>query len=345
MKKVIVSISMLLACVASLAGTTNKMYLWLKSGEKIEYTVETVDSITFVMNVADEEQQPVQQGKTPTETMQELRDGLQTYASDDCNTQRTGVDYGEVKSYQYYSTTREKMAPVNILLPPGYNTNEKYPVLYILHGIGGDQNSMLDASMGVQNILGNAIADGAAKKMIVVFPYMFTSKTLTGFTGFNQESVDAYDNFINDLVTDLMPWMEQNFSIATGRNNTAITGFSMGGREALYIGTQRTDLFAYVGAACPAPGILPTQDAYMTHVGMIKNEAEFKYPAGNPDPWILLISGGTNDGVVGTYPEQYHNILTNNGVDHVWHSVPGTGHDGNTVRPHLYNYYRYLFKY
>ena len=75
----------------------------------------------------------------------------------------------------------------------------------------------------------------------------------------------------------------------------------------------------------------------------IKNEADFHLKDGNPEPYIILISGGTNDGTVGNYPEQYHNILKKNNVDHVWHSISGTGHDGSSVQPHLYNFIRHIF--
>ena len=57
-----------------------------------------------------------------------------------------------------------------------------------------------------------------------------------------------------------------------------------------------------------------------------------------------MIAGGTNDGVVGTFPESYHNILTRNGEDHIWISVPGGGHDGSTVTPLMYHFFRNLFK-
>ena len=89
--------------------------------------------------------------------------------------------------------------------------------------------------------------------MIVVFPYIYTSKTKEACDGLNLENSLNYDNFIHDLTNDLMPYIEKNFSVKTGRENTAITGFSMGARESLFIGLTRSDLFGYVGAACPAP--------------------------------------------------------------------------------------------
>ena len=63
-----------------------------------------------------------------------------------------------------------------------------------------------------------------------------------------------------------------------------------------------------------------------------------------PEPEVFMITGGTNDGVVGTFPQQYSQILTRNGVNHVYQSIPGGGHDANSVKPHLYTFMRYAFK-
>ena len=57
-------------------------------------------------------------------------------------------------------------------------------------------------------------------------------------------------------------------------------------------------------------------------------------------PNLILITGGGKDGTVGTQPSAYHNILTTNGVEHVWHAVTNGGHDASSVQPHFYNYLR-----
>lgn len=347
MKKVIVSIFALAASVATAAAqSSDKMYLWLNNGRMVEYSIADVDSISF--------HKYGDQGGTDTpgdqpgtsnpetsakETMQKLRDDLVTFAPNLPN-----ENYGTITAHKYMSMTAGHQKNVNVLLPANYNPQTKYPVLFVLHGIFGDENAMTDGGMGVQKIIANAVKEGKTKDMIVIFPQMYTCPTADMPSyGFDQQTMRYYDNFINDIVNDLLPWAKREFSIADGRKNTAICGFSMGGRESLYIGTQRSDVFGFVGAACPAPGIVPTRDQFMEHEGSIKNEADFRIKEGNPDPYILLVSGGTNDGTVGNYPEQYHNILTKNGVDHVWHSIPGTGHDGSSVVPSFYNFIGHIF--
>ena len=303
MKKVIIPIFALFAGAAtSMAENNDKMYFWLKDGSVVEYAISDVDSLTF------SEREEITPEVNPAETMQKLRDDLVEFAPNVPNN-----SYGEVKTYQYYSKSAGHDKKVRVILPPNYDTNKKYPVLFVIHGIFGDENSRLDEANGVKKMIANAISEGLTKDMIVIFPQMYTSPKGEQPSGiaFDQETMRYYDMFENDLLEDLLPWAKQQFSIAEGRKNTAITGFSLGGREALYIGTQHTDVFGFVGAACPAPGIVPTQDQFMVHEGTIKNEADFHLKDGNPKPYILLISGGTNDGVVGDYPEQYHNILKN----------------------------------
>lgn len=251
--------------------------------------------------------------------------------------------FGELKQITYYSSTAQRNKTANVLLPEGYSTNEKYPVLYVNHGIFCDENQML--GMGVPEIVGNLARSGEAEKMIVVFPQMYTSTTeATPPMGQINAEVEAnYDKFREDLINDLMPYIEENYSVKTGRENTAIAGFSMGGRETLYIGVSRPDKFGYIGAACPAPGVTPATDYAGEHVGSM-TEDEFKISNKAYEPYLLMITGGTNDGTVGTFPQSYHELFTKNGQDHVWLEVPGGGHDNSSVIPHMYNFIRNIFK-
>ncbi len=123
----------------------------------------------------------------------------------------------------------------------------------------------------------------------------------------------------------------------------------MGGRESLYIGISRPDLFGYVCASSPAPGIVPAQD-FMTHSGSFlygtnrrMTNSDFKIPD-DKLPYLLMIAGGTNDSVVGTFPKEYHQLFTTNGTTHIWTEVPGGGHDGSVGIPLFYNFFRAVFK-
>ena len=246
----------------------------------------------------------------------------------------------EKKSYLCKYTGKQKSC--NVILPPNYDPNKKYPVMYILHGIMGNEDDMKNG-FGTQGLMTGLMKSGQAEEFIAVTPNMFTSKTMNGPSGINQQTCAEYDNFLYDISESLIPFIEENYPVKTGRENRAITGFSMGGREAIYIGLMRPDLFAYVGGACPAPGITPGADTWMQHPGCMQ-ESEMKFRDVGPEPNVFMITGGTNDGTVGTFPKQYSDILTRNGVDHVYQSINGGGHGDNSVKPHLYTFFRYAFK-
>ena len=254
---------------------------------------------------------------------------------------RSGVDYGTLEKKTYFSKDAQREKNLNILLPPDYDSSQKYPVLYVFHGIFGSEDSMLDDSMKIQTMLGNLVASGEAEKMIIVFPQMFTTKDDI-FPAFTNESSRAYDAVREDLENSIMPFMEENYSIKTGRENTAVTGFSMGGREALYVGVTRPQLYGYVGGVCPAPGIFPTVDGNMTHEGCM-SPSEFCFGSA-PSPYVLMITCTRFDGTVGDAPESYHNALTQNGVEHIWHELTDGDHGAISVRAHMYNFLRYVFK-
>ncbi len=264
-----------------------------------------------------------------------VRNSLSEKESSDATEEKSDTAYGTFEQVSYYSNVCKRNKNFNVLLPAGYTSSKKYPVLYVLHGYWGDENALLDkgdASLKLRQIIGNAIAQGDAKEMIVVFPDIYASDTQDKCDGLNDKNNKAYDNFINALTKEIMPYMEQNYSIKTGRENTAITGFSMGGRESLYIGFSRSDLFGYIGAMCPAPGL--TTD--------LIPDADLKFT--NNSPYLLMISAGSNDQIVWSTPSGYHDTLNNNNVDHVWHYVTGGDHGGYTIRPHVYNFVRSIFK-
>lgn len=247
------------------------------------------------------------------------------------------IQYPKFQEYTYMSTTAGRETPVNILLPLNYSEDKEYPVLYILHGYWDNEKWMARDAVKLDTMYQNLINNGEAKEMIIVCPYIYCSKDMQYCTGMDTTNTLNYDNFINDLMTDLMPMIESKFSVAKGRENTAITGFSMGGREALYIGFKYPEIFGYIGAVCPAPGVIKgTGYPYNLEV------EDFTFT--NIVPYILMISASTSDGVVGSNPAIYHKRLESNNIEHIWHQMNGTGHDASSVTPHLYNFMRVIFK-
>ncbi len=200
-----------------------------------------------------------------------------------------------------------------------------------MHGYWENQDRMIiegNSTMYTKQIIGNAIAEGDAEEMIVVFPYIYSSQTQDDCTAMDDANNLAYDNFDTVLTTELMPLIEKEYSVKTGKANTAITGFSMGGRESLNIGMKHPDLFGYVGAVCPAPGVT----------------GSFSFESEQAAPSLIFITAGGNDTVVYTTPEGYHNNFTQNGVPHIWHYYESGYHGDNSIHAHIYNFVRAVFK-
>lgn len=286
--------------------------------------------------------------KTSFEIAEEFMSSIVTeeFCPDEYMGLKSGNKYGTTEKKTYYSSTCGRDRKVNVVLPEGYSEDIEYPVVYVLHGAFGNEDSMMNMDYNGKNvsshiIIGNMIADGTAEKMIIVFPYIFASKEKEAYTDNTIEEVKGYDNFVNELVNDLMPFVEENYSVSTGPDNTAIFGFSMGGRESLAVGLAHPDKFGYVGAACPAPGLTPGKDWLFDHPGQYaESELVFEDEA----PYLLLIASGGNDGMSGEFPEKYHKLFDEHGVSNVWYSVSGSGHGEPAVSSLTYNFAKNLFK-
>lgn len=252
--------------------------------------------------------------------------------ADTVKTNQPKVNYGKVDHVTYHSNTCGLDRGFSILFPPSYDGKKKFPVVYFQHGIFGDEYCMInDEKNAFRQVCGNLAAQGEAKEFIIVFGHMYATTNPNQKPSFKQEDVLPYDNFINELINDIMPYVESHYQVLTGRENTAICGFSMGGRESLYIGLNRSDLFGYVGAIAPAPGLVTAKDWAMEHPGMMQ-ESELRFKDGNPLPEFFMVCCGTQDSVVGQFPKSYHKILVTNNVDHIWFEVMGADHNDMAIR-------------
>ncbi len=239
----------------------------------------------------------------------------------------------------YPSETTGTNRLCTIILPPGYTEEKTYPVLYLLHGIGGDHKEWLYGAPA--EIIGNLVAKGDAPEMLVVIPNVrAAADDRVPAEVITPTNIAAFDNFINDLTNDLMPYINAHYSVKSGREHTAVAGLSMGGRESLFIGFSMLTTFGYIGAFSPAPGLLP--DKELNYPGQF-SEAAFTVPAGSPVPYLVLICNGEQDGVVHSVASYYEQTLTANGVPHLYYTMPG-GHDFTVWKNGLYHFVRQIFK-
>ena len=152
------------------------------------------------------------------------------------------VPHGAVAEVTYKSSTLGRDRRMHVYTPPGYeNGRDRYPVFYLLHGAGDNDDSW--STVGRAGfILDNLIATQKARPMVVVMPAGHTSRTNANSVGRS-----ATDEFVGDFVTDVMPYVEKHYRVLTDRPNTAIAGLSMGGLQTLEVAIPRLERFAYVG--------------------------------------------------------------------------------------------------
>jgi enterochelin esterase-like enzyme len=161
------------------------------------------------------------------------------------------VPHGDIRIKRYYSTILNRWRQFYIYTPAGYdeNVNEKYRVLYILHGGGEDERGW--AAQGKTDlILDNLIAEKRAKPMLVVMP-----DGNINLPGFGENNLKMFEAEIKQCV---IPFVEKNFRTKTDAQNRALAGLSMGGLQTLYVGINNINLFSYLGVFSSG-WILPMQ--------------------------------------------------------------------------------------
>jgi enterochelin esterase-like enzyme len=162
--------------------------------------------------------------------------------------------HGVVSAVWYPSPTLDKKRRMVVYTPPGYaDSNEKYPVFYLLHGAGGDEEAWTDLGR-TPNILDNLIAEGKARPMIVVMtngnawsaaaPGHEPVSENSGPPDFSQITGGAFEK---SLVDDVIPFIETHYRTLTDPDNRAIAGLSMGGMHTQTITNTNPGKFAYIG--------------------------------------------------------------------------------------------------
>ena len=162
------------------------------------------------------------------------------------------VPHGILSKVWYPSPSLEKNRRMYVYTPPGYDSsNEKYPVFYLLHGAGGDEDAWTTLGR-TPYILDNLIAEGKAKPMIVVMTNGNTwSSAAPGDEPKTEGTPDfsqmARGGFEKSLVNDVIPFIEKNYRTLTDKNNRAIAGLSMGGMHTQTITNTNPGKFGYIG--------------------------------------------------------------------------------------------------
>jgi len=243
---------------------------------------------------------------------------------------RAGISTGKIDSVKYQSKTVGTTRKALIYTPPGFNKKKKYPVLYLLHGIGGDEKEWLKGG-SPQLILDNLYAEKKIESMIVVMPNGRAMKD-DAATGniMAPDKVAAFATFEQDLLKDLIPYVEGKYPVLKDREHRAIAGLSMGGGQSLNFGLGNLDQFAWVGGFSSAPNTkIPTE--LMPDPEDAKKKLK-----------LLFISCGDNDRLI-TFSKRTHDYMFEHQVPHIYYIEPGV-HDFKVWKNGLYMFSQFLFK-
>jgi enterochelin esterase-like enzyme len=243
---------------------------------------------------------------------------------------RSTIPHGTIDTIIYSSKTVGTNRKALIYTPPGFSKDKKYPVLYLLHGIGGDEKEWLNGGQP-QVILDNLYAEKKIEPMIVVFPNGRAMKDDRPVGNiFDRDKVQAFATFEQDLINDLIPYIEKNYPVIKDSEHRAIAGLSMGGGQALNFGLGNPGEFAWVGSFSAAPNTKVPEE-------LLPNPEEAKKKIK-----LIWISCGDRDGLI-TFSSRTHEYLVKNNVDHIYFIEPGY-HDFKVWKNGLYMFSQFLFK-
>ncbi len=305
---------------------------------------------------------------------------------------RDGVARGNVEAVEYESKSVGGKRKMVVYTPPGYSKDKKYPVLYLLHGAGGNENNWT-RGLAADAILDNLLADKKIVPMVVVMPngslggpggpragaqlagpllkradadkdgkmtreefVAAAGKLFDEWDKDNKGSVDekqlaeglnsllpapggrpgrgpgpgfgANNAFENDLLKDVIPYIESHYSVQTDREGRAIAGLSMGGGQALGIGLKHLDQFAWIGGFSSA--LFGGRD-------LVANPEE-----ATKKIRLLWVSCGDADRLLDG-SKAFHTSLEEKKIPHVWH-VDSGAHEGKVWRNDLYLLSQMLFR-
>lgn len=263
-------------------------------------------------------------------TMPAFTQNVAEHAPPGFDSPQAAIPHGRIDTIRYHSATVGNPRKALIYTPPGFSRQQKYPVLYLLHGIGGDEKEWLNGG-APQVILDNLYAEKKIEPMIVVMPNGRAMKDdrATGNI-MAPDKVEAFATFEKDLLHDLIPYIQKHYPVYTDREHRAIAGLSMGGGQSLNFGLGNLDKFAWIGGFSSAPNTKKPEE-------LVPDPAAAKQQIK-----LLWISCGASDGLI-TFSKRTHDYLQQNNVPHIYYIEPGV-HDFKVWKNGLYMFSRLIFK-
>ncbi len=256
-------------------------------------------------------------------------DDIQKYPDppEDIAANQPNIPHGKLEMIEYDSKSVGTRRKMQVYTPPGYSSTKKYPVLYLLHGIGGDETEW--QRFATPNLLlDNLLAKGKSVPMIIVMPNGRAQKDDRP-VGNVYASAPAFAAFENDLLQDVIPTIESRYSVLKDSNHRALAGLSMGGGQSLNFGLSHLDTFAWIGGFSSAPNTKSPKEL-LPDSSVAKGKLK-----------LLWLSVGKKDGLI-RISQGVHAYLKEKEIPHVW-NVDGNAHDPTEWRNNLYYFLQQVF--
>lgn len=253
------------------------------------------------------------------------------------------VPHGSVTRRWYFSPALNKNRRMTIYTPPGYEDSSKnYPVLYLLHGMGGDEEAWMTLGRTSQ-ILDNLIAQGKAKPMIVVMPNGNVSQEAApgesslGFYKPTMQLPQTMEGSMEKSFPDVVGFIDKNYRTVKNKSGRAIAGLSMGGYHSLHISKEYPDLFDYVGLFSAA--IIPNKDVQSPVYENLDAKLKTQF---DKNPKLYWIAIGKTDFLYKAN-EDFRKILDEKGYKYTYYESED-GHIWKNWRIYLTKFVPMLFK-
>ncbi len=256
------------------------------------------------------------------------------------NVQDNNIPHGKLTVVQYPSKTLGKLRELSVYTPPGYSAEKKYPVLYLIHGVGADYRQWTEWCQA-DNIADNLIAAGKMRPLIIVFPNGDSRLTVTDTSAASRSGrADGFEGyrkpFEEDLLKDIIPYIDAHYATLADNKHRALAGLSMGGGQSLNIGLHHLETFSFVGGFSSAPNT--------NQFGGMYSDVPFipDLNAAREQLKLLWIGCGNKDGLF-SISEKAHLYLEKVKIPHIW-NIDTNGHDNLAWDRNLYLFCQYIFR-
>ena len=249
------------------------------------------------------------------------------------------VAHGQVSIHNYYSKVDNEWRPLWVYTPAGYSDDlkKRYPVVYIQHGGGEDHRGWVQQGR-LANIMDNLIASGRAVPMIVVCANGNVKKRVPGYPAYSAQGMQT---FKQEMVENIVPFVDKNFRTKADAQNRAMCGLSMGGGQSFYVGLLTPEVFANVGIFSTGMfgGIQGSSNFNLEKEcpGILTDTKKF-----NSQRKVVYISCGEQDPRI-TYNKAVVKTMQDAGVNVVFNSFPGD-HEWQPWRKSIRDFAQKLFK-